>query len=249
MARKAVDAYPKIDPGLVKKAFKDWYDKEVADNPLYSDMDKQDILEEPELNAEKWAGPVGKALGCTVSEYGWAHHSHDMSSEEGIERYVKAVAKTLGIPDGIEVVPDYETKMFNLNGKSLVYGGSYTRASKDSPPRITVYPSKMDNPTAIAQVLQHEFTHHKFRVAQMDTDFTDQFAVNYETLKVSDGVTAYSREWWKSSETNSRHIIHAINETLAEMATLGPVARKGLGKEWQDLYDKLNTSYVQGPKA
>ena len=52
------------------------------------------------------------------------------------------------------------------------------------------------------------------------TMFPSGFGGNTTDLRKDDGITDYSRDWWKAVEDNKANFESAVNETLAEMANL-----------------------------
>jgi hypothetical protein len=67
----------------------------------------------------------------------------------------------------------------------------------------------------------------------------------HQELQDSDGVTSYSREWWKEYLDGKAPLRNAIHETLAEIARLDETDESMLEvkKPWMDLYRKVNTLY------
>lgn len=77
----------------------------------------------------------------------------------------------------------------------------------------------------------------------------------FQELRQSDGVSDYSREWWKAQESGKADGMQAIHETLAEMATnehmvggekrflnpeLDGKSATGGAKIWRNLYGDVN---------
>lgn len=85
-----------------------------------------------------------------------------------------------------------------------------------------------------------------------------------EDLAKSDGITNYSKDWWKAWHDGKAHTEQAMHETLAEMAARDYVNRpdrkttyEQIGalknydtpaKEWQELYDMVNAHWDKGHK-
>lgn len=74
----------------------------------------------------------------------------------------------------------------------------------------------------------------------------------WDKLAESDGVTAYSREWWDAAKKGEAGFDQAAWETLSEMAALHMQNRK-LGhtgsKQWRDLYRLINDDWEQGRES
>jgi hypothetical protein len=67
-----------------------------------------------------------------------------------------------------------------------------------------------------------------------------------DELAQTDGVTGYSREWWRAHKNGEASRDLAIHETLAEMAyleTTDPAKLKEVAKPWRDLYREVTELY------
>lgn len=100
------------------------------------------------------------------------------------------------------------------------------RAYKDETARMVSY----------ANVSNETITHPDGRVREefqadypLHTAMPDGFGGNTTDLIKDDGITSYSREWWKAAKEGKATIELAVNETLAEMANL----------DWKDELAKL----------
>jgi hypothetical protein len=69
---------------------------------------------------------------------------------------------------------------------------------------------------------------------------------NMDKLAKTDGVTAYSRDWWKAHRNNTATWEQAYHETLAEISNLevtDPAEYKKVAKPWRDLHKAVVTLY------
>jgi hypothetical protein len=72
---------------------------------------------------------------------------------------------------------------------------------------------------------------------------------NPDKLRKDDGITPYSKEWWKAEGENKANSSTAVNETLAEMAKLDWNGRLSLtpwfqkSKTYKPLYEAIHKAY------
>jgi hypothetical protein len=69
---------------------------------------------------------------------------------------------------------------------------------------------------------------------------------NMDKLAKTDGVTPYSRDWWKAHRNNTATWEQAYHETLAEISNLevtDPAEYKKVAKPWRDLHKAVVTLY------
>jgi hypothetical protein len=77
-----------------------------------------------------------------------------------------------------------------------------------------------------------------------------KLTADWEQLKDDDGVTSYSREWWKAAASpgpNTATFKQAYHETLAEMARLHYETGVIPGtKRWRDIYKAVEKNWGRG---
>lgn len=63
-------------------------------------------------------------------------------------------------------------------------------------------------------------------------------------MQESDGVTDYSKAYWQAYEKGQTTYLNAVNETLAEIASLKAMGvNKGIAKVWRQAYREVSTLY------
>jgi hypothetical protein len=107
--------------------------------------------------------------------------------------------------------------------------------------------------------IMHDERNGSDSVIKPDGSVLEQYASDYPVYSVmnelmsnkqydlqsTDGVTAYSREWWKEYLDGKAPLRNAIHETLAEIARLDETdeSLSEVKKPWMDLYRKVNQLY------
>jgi hypothetical protein len=97
--------------------------------------------------------------------------------------------------------------------------------------------------------MAHEITHVKFETfAMRQGHLLDMLTSGErgEKFRQSDGVTNYSKEWWKNYEANPtlENRFKAFHETLAEMASEEESTGTIPGApEWRHLYNEVNSHW------
>lgn len=125
--------------------------------------------------------------------------------------------------------------------------------------KVTIYPEAIrlgspNNPESntIASVTAHEIQHVKFN--KFLSSLSGGPLPDAKDLAKTDGVTDYSRGWWANALNMFPGLdepakignaqIHAIDETLAEMAAVEQRSGKLPGDPlWQDLYQRVNATW------
>lgn len=182
--------------------------------------------------------------GVRVSDF-------DLKTDTGQRKFVSDVANELGIPklgtsDGVSVLTHFTKDTFMLNGVELNYGGYFNAGTK----QLGVYPRQL-SAEGIVSVMSHEFSHLKYNAVKDQMKVND---VSYEKwpdgiamlnrLIASDGVTEYSKDWWKAHAASTATAEQAMNETLAEISTLSHAERDAkVAPEWKSLYKEMETLY------
>lgn len=134
---------------------------------------------------------------------------------------IKKTCEAFGVPLGLVKVQDLSGKSFTLNGVTHSFAGFFD-------PRTGF--AVMDDRIKAADMqpmLAHELTHLVFDRATRGITpecaaFREFLSVFGDELRDEDGVTPYSVEYWKleGKQSTPASLIHAVNETLAEMSSL-----------------------------
>jgi hypothetical protein len=243
-----------VSPNLLRQAVdrvayrKDHNASETAailDDPgAYWDLVQEEIESLTGMRVE----PVRRHFGQSFYE-GAFRYTDFADNDKGRLALAKEAVRTMGVGTDATVVMFNEDRKFELNGQEHLYGGWYQFWGQHGP-EIAVKGTLPVRSTV--RVLAHEVAHHKFRttidkagpdgLSPMDTGLVS--AELQKTLEETDGVTPYSRDWWKAFKEGKASVKQAINETLAEIATLSRAERlKMTSKEWRGLYDRMVKEY------
>lgn len=198
-------------------------------------------------------------------------HMHEVASiVSDFMGYVDQDGKprSIGVKDGI--------KYFELDGQQMEYaGGAHLPTGA-----INLYHEAL-NAHSTAGVTAHEIMHQQFHTvhqaykaerekalldtrryshkAEFEKDYPIYTAIDKylktTELAVDDGITNYSRKWWKAYHDGNANAMSTIHETLAEMARLdweGSLPRLLWYKNsttWKPLYEAINRFYPDAVKA
>ena len=140
--------------------------------------------------------------------------------KEGARKLAAEVAEQHGFPIERVNISD-ETPELELNGKTSKVAGHYFPAEDT----INLYHKHIRDHEDLRDILTHEIGHHRFNYVneRNDPDSKAAWAYTYynqNKLAADDGVTKYSRDWWKAAQSGEARPHQAINETLAEMMML-----------------------------
>jgi hypothetical protein len=197
----------------------------------------------------------------------------EQQHKAGIRKEIDAVAKQLDFDPAKIEMSDDEYK-FELGGETKTAAAVFHTVGPQAG-TVTVYTKHVD-PETIKGVVAHETQHAKWHMvmdeyakeisaildvhapgSQIDlTDYPTYAALqmltdpeSQEELRKTDGVTDYSKEWWKAAEDGTADVKTAVDETLAEMAyaTMPDTEpRQGAvpaAPIWQKLFDTSNMLY------
>jgi len=199
-----------------------------------------------------------------TGEYLYHATEFKLDTVAGQRKYARAALEMMA---GASAVRDNQVSLrivterrdFVIGDMRGEYAGSYTPETG----RIDLYSAHVKNETALLGILAHEVHHHKwtsvsqsskgreFEEAWMDVrpearDPKTFYHPAKADLASSDGVTDYSKDWWASAGRSTEVHHKAVNETLAEIATLSPSVRsKTVAPAWQDLFKLMNNLYDQ----
>ena len=154
------------------------------------------------------------------------------------DRYRKVaeeVADQHGFPHEKLNISD-ETPTMELNGETQKVSGHYFPGED----KINLYHQHIWDDEHVRDVLTHEIGHHRFNYVNEHHDPDSKAAWAYivrnqNQLAKDDGVTGYSRDWWKASNAGTATPHQAINETLAELMMMGTRGQRRHDKIQQNL--------------
>lgn len=199
----------------------------------------------------------------------------DLSTVNGVHGYAAdAMAMMLGQRTReVRLVIKDEVKTFDHDGVSGTVAGEYYSEPLNGQNTLVLYKEHNDNVQKLLRVLSHEVSHHKYHSVVRSqgekhgaaADFTlldiqkawaspdlktdaKGYLAAHPSLIASDGVTSYSKEWWGAAVRGDARHYQAVDETLAEIATLSPSERaKKVKKPWLDLFKKVNAMFEAKP--
>lgn len=204
--------------------------------------------EDPGAYFDVWGDSLRDTLGFEVEHQGWRNASDRdffktlkavkfADNELGDQKFAETVSEIMGAPKGVKIVARHDEMTFTLNGEAHSYGGYYNHTKKE----IAVFPKTMGRETQV-EVLRHEIQHSKFSAVISKKPLT--FGVEeLSRLEASDGVTPYSRDWWKAVDRGDAVHRQAIDETLAEISTLSTAAARKVAPEWRKLAAHVESEF------
>lgn len=146
---------------------------------------------------------------------------------KGLKAYAKDISNHLGYGEDIHWEKD--PYAFELNGEKHQAAGVYRRDTR----KITLNPNLITTPYDLEMVLPHEVHHAMYHTfldeATKDMKrgskkayniFSKFIPAHIDTMEKHGNITPYSASWWKEHKGNKEHILRAVDETLAEMASL-----------------------------
>jgi hypothetical protein len=195
------------------------------------------------------AGRPGEVGGSSPSGDFYKAPGGGKASAVGADVRTKAeaVARKLGFKGKVRFSKMPST---TLAGRELVHYGFYDPRNGT----ITINPGA--GTLGLKEVMSHEVTHDAFhkvifnaslaelggRASKSDRDVYKYMQDHMTTLAKEDGVTSYSREYWKAAKGAWGGLpeMKAVNETLAEISRVGP---KGVSEVWGNLHRMLMRAY------
>lgn len=236
------------------------------------------LMGDPLSYSDIWKDMIEEKYTATLEESGygfqreWVLKPIPPDEQKLTDTVLKDVAAHYGVPlDRIDVIMERAT--FSLNGKDEQFAGHYDPRTG----RIGLYYQVLRGRNEIRQVLAHEFQHLKFNQLENTQSVGNPkhmwgyIEKNREKLSATDGVTSYSKDWWRAHNdeyaTNGttlkdskgverpnpnlqRLFRSAVNETLAEIAAVKTWSKpKEIHGVWQKLYDLTVSEYRKSVKG
>lgn len=240
----------RFDHEVVMEHAGEWMEKN-KDNPSHWTPEEYQMMKGDMMSfSEIWLPKVEQELGVRIEgkreggKYKWKVTDYDMNEDMGRRRFVRDAAKMIGFKEaGIDLYVHSDADFFELDGEKREYGGYYQREEGGQSAVIGIYTNNMRYRDSYLKVLIHEFEHHKFQKATTWDGFTDKWINDIGELKKTDGVTGYSKNWWKAHANGQAQFHQAVNETLVEIAQLDEVGKLGVAPVWKKLSKELNKSY------
>ena len=205
---------------------------------------------------EEWLEESGCGLSITVDGDFVGHEFHGNQHMDGngvrskennqrnharVQQIVMAEVQRQGFP-GVKVSVVMGPKEQSVNGKNFEVAGDYDFNTG----QLRIYADNLHdtNRTQIRGVVSHEVGHAIFAKAEF-THSKDLMA----KLQKDDGVTPYSRDYWKGLKDKSNSKDLALHETFAEIHMLHSTDRARYDKSvkplWKALYrDVMSRSKV-----
>jgi len=169
---------------------------------------------------------------------------------ERVKAIVAAEAKRQGFPAHLIKVLPGEAK-FSVNGKNFKAAGLFHHATGT----VSIYADAITdhNKMQIKDIVSHEIGHAIFQKeivgqAHAGSSFAKHMA-NKEVLEKNDGVTSYSRSYWKGLKAGTNTYNAALHETFAEVHALHSTNPKEFDRAvkpaWKEFYaDVMKASKV-----
>jgi len=166
---------------------------------------------------------------------------------------IDQVANKLDYPPGqVDVVPDSDMPTRIIGGREVRIAGLSYRSEDETGIGYIEISDKIA-PEYMPGLLAHEIFHQMHDTLERNPSASAAFDKTVEeygnTLQETDGVSEYTRNWWRQAEDTNRRrdFIPAIRETLADMAKLKQEtgSTEAPHPKWAYLYSLIEASYGQ----
>jgi len=184
-----------------------------------------------------WQEPVQNRVGMTFTGSGDTF----MPGKQLEARLTQDDLKTVMTKHDIDY---HSVKVVDNLGEFTVSGKTFNMDGEYDPQTKEVRISSSLNKTDLPGILKHEVQH-----AKLDS-VIGKFGTAIDSMKteLSRGgrVTPYASDWWDAVSKGTATYKDAVDETLAEIATLSAKQYAQVDHNWQNLYTQVNEEYRKG---